>query len=126
MHIIGILIFFAQSKYCPSIPLELFETTKRGFVYKKKSLIAKNFFLFSEILNSSCFILWFKIFVKLNMKTLIGDIGNTDIKLCIVNENFKILKKINLNTLNVKKDINFKNKINFLIKKRKINNIKRS
>ena len=57
------------------------------------------------------------------MKTLIGDIGNTDIKLCIVNENFKILKKINFNTLNVKKDINFKNKINFLIKKRKINNL---
>ena len=45
------------------------------------------------------------------MKTLIGDIGNTDIKLCIVNENFKILKKVNFNTFNVKKEINFRNTI---------------
>ena len=28
------------------------------------------------------------------MNTLVGDIGNTDIKLCLVNKNFKIVKKI--------------------------------
>ena len=30
----------------------------------------------------------------LNMYTLVGDIGNTDIKLCLLNKNLKIIKKI--------------------------------
>ena len=54
------------------------------------------------------------------MQRLIVDIGNTDTKICIINSSFKILKKINFNTYNVKK-VNFiKNKIKLLIKNKKI------
>ena len=48
---------------------------------------------------------------------LIGDIGNTDTKICLLNSNYRILKKIVLPT----KKINIallKRKLNFIIKQK--------
>ena len=53
---------------------------------------------------------------------LIGDIGNTDTKICLINSNYKILKRIILPTKNItkfmlNKKLAFINKKNFYIKK---------
>jgi len=50
------------------------------------------------------------------MNILIGDIGNTDIKLCILNYNFKIIKKIHFNKELVHNNLAFNKKINYLFK----------
>ena len=57
----------------------------------------------------------------LNMYTLVGDIGNTDIKLCLLNKNFKIIKKISFDKNHVKSRTYFKKKINSLIKNKNTN-----
>ena len=57
----------------------------------------------------------------LNMYTLVGDIGNTDIKLCLLNKNFKIIKKITFDKHHVKSKTYFKKKINLLIKNKNTN-----
>lgn len=53
---------------------------------------------------------------------LLGDIGNTDTKICLINKKFKIIKKITLSSKNLKKYKTLKKfkiilKKNFLIKK---------
>jgi glucokinase len=50
----------------------------------------------------------------LNMYTLVGDIGNTDIKLCLLNKNFKIIKKIIFDKHHVKSKTYFKKKNQFV------------
>ena len=57
----------------------------------------------------------------LNMYALVGDIGNTDIKLCLLNKNFKIIKKITFDKHHVKSRTYFKKKINSLIKDKNTN-----
>tara|TARA_B100001123_G_C15283156_1_gene1014697 strand:- start:1210 stop:1959 length:750 start_codon:yes stop_codon:yes gene_type:complete len=47
---------------------------------------------------------------------LIGDIGNTDTKICLVNSNYKIIKKIVISTNQINKLTLYK-KLNFKIKK---------
>ena len=44
------------------------------------------------------------------MKSLIGDIGNTETKICVLNQKFKILKKIRLETFKLNKKKYLKNK----------------
>ena len=48
------------------------------------------------------------------MNTLVGDIGNTDIKLCLLNKNFKIIKKISFDKNKVKSKIYLKKKNKFI------------
>ena len=55
------------------------------------------------------------------MNTLVGDIGNTDIKLCLLNKNFKIIKKISFDKNKIKSKTYLKKKINLLIKKKNTN-----
>ena len=55
------------------------------------------------------------------MNTLVGDIGNTDIKLCLLNKNFKIIKKITFDKYHMKSKVYLKKKINLLIKKKNTN-----
>jgi len=57
------------------------------------------------------------------MTHLIGDIGNTKTKLCILDKKLKIIKKLNINTLKIKNEYYFK-KIIFLFVKNKIINKK--
>ena len=57
------------------------------------------------------------------MNTLIGDIGNTDIKLCLLNSNFKIIKKITFDKNRANSIIFLKKKINSLINKKKTNKV---
>jgi len=54
---------------------------------------------------------------------LIGDIGNTDTKICLINSNYKIIKKLVLPTQKINNSLLFQN-LYFIIKK-KIN-IKKS
>ena len=54
---------------------------------------------------------------------IIGDIGNTDVKICLVDNKFKIKKKITIKTSEINQT-NLKTKLKFLFKyKEKINNI---
>tara|TARA_B100000287_G_C20550708_1_gene748384 strand:- start:332 stop:1078 length:747 start_codon:yes stop_codon:yes gene_type:complete len=54
---------------------------------------------------------------------IIGDIGNTEVKICLVNNKFKILKKINIKTTEINK-FKINNKLKFLLKnKRNLKNI---
>ena len=54
---------------------------------------------------------------------IIGDIGNTDVKICLVDNKFKIKKKITIKTTEINQT-NLKIKLKFLFKyKEKINNI---
>tara|TARA_B100001123_G_C14995137_1_gene901257 strand:- start:66 stop:812 length:747 start_codon:yes stop_codon:yes gene_type:complete len=46
---------------------------------------------------------------------IIGDIGNTDVKICLVNDKFKIKKKIIIKTNEINKN-NLKKKLKFLLK----------
>ena len=51
---------------------------------------------------------------------ILGDIGNTDIKICVYNTKFKLLKKkIFQNSLN--NDINLNKNLSFIIKNKKKN-----
>ena len=50
---------------------------------------------------------------------ILGDIGNSDTKIFLVNKKNRILKKINLNTKNINNQ-NLNKKIKFLIKDLKI------
>jgi len=47
---------------------------------------------------------------------LIGDIGNTDTKICIINSNYKIVKRLLLPTKKINNSLLVK-KLNFIIKK---------
>ena len=49
---------------------------------------------------------------------IIGDIGNTEVKICLVDNNYIIKKKINIKT-NKLSNLNIKNKLKFLIKSKK-------
>ena len=57
----------------------------------------------------------------LNMYTLVGDIGNSDIKLCLLNKNFKIIKKITFDKHKFKSKNYLRKKINSLIVKKNTN-----
>ena len=41
------------------------------------------------------------------MTHLIGDIGNTDTKLCVLDKKFKIIKRLNVDTLKIKNQYYF-------------------
>ena len=53
------------------------------------------------------------------MTYLIGDIGNTETKLCVLDKKFKIIKRLNVDTLKIKNQYYFK-KIIFSFVKNKI------
>jgi len=53
------------------------------------------------------------------MKSLIGDIGNTETKICVLDQKFKILKKIRLETLKLNKKKYLKNKFSFMKNKKR-------
>ena len=55
------------------------------------------------------------------MNLLIGDIGNTETKICILNENYKIIKRLNLSTKKINNKYFFKKKIFSFLKKKIIN-----
>ena len=56
------------------------------------------------------------------MSYLIGDIGNTETKLAVVNKKFKIIRRLNIDTLKINNKYYFKKKIfSFLHNKIKIN-----
>ena len=48
---------------------------------------------------------------------LIGDIGNTDTKICIINSNYKIIKRLLLPTKKINNSLLAK-KFNFIVKKK--------
>ena len=50
---------------------------------------------------------------------LIGDIGNTDTKICLLNSNYRIIKKLVLPTKNINKTL-LKKKFNFILRKKLI------
>ena len=50
---------------------------------------------------------------------LIGDIGNTDTKICIINSNYKIVKRLFLPTKKINNSL-LVEKLNFIIKKKYI------
>ena len=45
------------------------------------------------------------------MTHLIGDIGNTDTKLCVLDKKFKIIKRLNVDTLKIKNHYYFKKRL---------------
>ena len=49
---------------------------------------------------------------------LIGDIGNSDTKICLVNSNYKIVKRLTLSTRKINM-LFLQRKINFLINKKR-------
>ena len=55
------------------------------------------------------------------MNYLIGDIGNTNIKICKINKKFKIVKTYLFETRDPSLVIKFKKKLNIILRK-KINN----
>ena len=57
------------------------------------------------------------------MMHLIGDIGNTKTKVCILDKKFKIIKKLNVDTLKIKNQYYFKKIIFSFIKGRIVNKI---
>ena len=50
------------------------------------------------------------------MKFVVGDIGNSEIKLCLLDYNYKIIKKICFETNKIKQKNFLKKKIKLLIK----------
>ena len=48
---------------------------------------------------------------------IIGDIGNSDVKICLTDKNYKILKKIIIKTTDITRT-KIKNKLFFLVKKK--------
>ena len=57
------------------------------------------------------------------MNYLVGDIGNTSIKICKVNKNFRIVKTFFFNTKDINLEKNVKKKFNKLLKKNMSNRI---
>ena len=55
------------------------------------------------------------------MQSLIGDIGNTETKICILNKKFKIIKKIRLETSDLNKISYLRKKFSFIKNKKKFN-----
>ena len=55
------------------------------------------------------------------MTYLIGDIGNTETKLCVLDKKFKIIKRLNVDTLKIKNQYYFKKIIFSFIKGRIVN-----
>ena len=49
---------------------------------------------------------------------IIGDIGNTEVKICLIDNNYIIKKKINIKTNKIS-NLNIKNKLKFFIKRKK-------
>ena len=49
---------------------------------------------------------------------IIGDIGNTEVKICLINNNFKIKKKINIKTIDIN-DHQIKKKLKYFTKNKK-------
>ena len=47
------------------------------------------------------------------MTYLIGDIGNTETKLCVLDKKFKIIKRLNVDTLKIKNQYYFKKIIKY-------------
>jgi predicted NBD/HSP70 family sugar kinase len=57
---------------------------------------------------------------------IIGDIGNTEVKICLIDNNFIIKKKINIKTSDINKT-KIKNNLNFYLKNKKnIKNISKN
>jgi len=56
------------------------------------------------------------------MTYLIGDIGNTETKLCVLDKKFKIIRRLNVNTLKIKNQYYFKKIIFSFIKNKIIDN----
>tara|TARA_B110000014_G_C20004582_1_gene520684 strand:+ start:259 stop:1008 length:750 start_codon:yes stop_codon:yes gene_type:complete len=48
---------------------------------------------------------------------LIGDIGNTDTKICLINSNYKIVKRLIISTKKINKNILYKN-LKFIVRKK--------
>ena len=55
------------------------------------------------------------------MKYLVGDIGNTLVKISLLNKNFKIIKSFSFETKNIKN----KKKFNFFVKKNLNDNLEK-
>ncbi len=55
------------------------------------------------------------------MTYLIGDIGNAETKFCLLDKKFKIIKRVNVNTLKIKKPYYFKKIIFSFLQKKNIN-----
>jgi len=55
------------------------------------------------------------------MQSLIGDIGNTETKICILNKKFKIIKKIRLETSDLNKITYLRKKFSFIKNKKEFN-----
>ena len=51
---------------------------------------------------------------------IIGDIGNTEVKICVIDNNFKIKKKINIKTKKINNTIIKKNLRSILKKMQKL------
>ena len=56
------------------------------------------------------------------MKYLIGDIGNTDTKICILDKKFKIIKRLSVETPRIKNQTYFKKIIFSFVKNKIIDN----
>ena len=56
------------------------------------------------------------------MTYLIGDIGNTETKLCVLDKKFKIIKRLNVDTLKIKNQYYFKKIIFSFVKNKIIDN----
>ena len=54
---------------------------------------------------------------------IVGDIGNTDTKICLVNNNKKIIKRITLNTKTINQNLLKKNFLKFKIKNSNIKKV---
>ena len=57
------------------------------------------------------------------MTYLIGDIGNTETKLCVLDKKFKIIKRLNVDTLKIKNQYYFKKIIFSFVKDKIVDNI---
>ena len=55
------------------------------------------------------------------MTYLIGDIGNTETKLCILNKNFKIVRRLKIDTLKINNQYYFKKMIFSFVQNKIIN-----
>ena len=53
---------------------------------------------------------------------LIGDIGNTETKLCVLDKKFKIIKRLNVDTLKIKNQYYFRKIIFSFVKNKIIDN----
>jgi len=51
---------------------------------------------------------------------IIGDIGNTEVKICLIDQNFKVKKKISIKTIEISK-YKIKEKLKFFLNNKKKN-----